>query len=230
MRESEEYEQALSEIKTELQRRFVEYYISAQKPNGTQAVKDAGYKVSNDNSAAATAARLLRMVKIKAAIDAGHRFMMRKVRMDRDGILEQYRQLVETRVTDVLSFGTRERKVTKEDGSSYDEAVSYVNIKNSDELPSNITAAITEVAETADGIRVKMADRSHALDAMAKILGLTKENTTIILAALEGQAESQAAMVAEWIDKEFASDPTRAAGLKRSLADTLDKAVAGSDE
>jgi phage terminase small subunit len=53
---------------TAKQEAFVNYYIECG--NATEAYKRAGYKSKNDSSAAAAAARLLRNVKIKAAIDA----------------------------------------------------------------------------------------------------------------------------------------------------------------
>ncbi len=51
------------------QRRFVQKYCE-NHGNGVKAVYAAGYEVSNDNSAAATASRLLRNVKVKEQIDA----------------------------------------------------------------------------------------------------------------------------------------------------------------
>lgn len=53
---------------TELQRRFVEAYMGAAKGNATEAARIAGYK-GDDKSLAATASRLLRNVKVLAAID-----------------------------------------------------------------------------------------------------------------------------------------------------------------
>ena len=49
------------------QRAFADYYI--ELGNATEAYKRAGYKVSNDNVAAANAIRLLRNDKVKAHID-----------------------------------------------------------------------------------------------------------------------------------------------------------------
>jgi hypothetical protein len=54
---------------TTKQRRFVENYCE-NHGNGVKAVYEAGYEVSNDNSAAATASRLLRNVNIRAQIRA----------------------------------------------------------------------------------------------------------------------------------------------------------------
>ena len=51
------------------QRRFVEKYCE-NCGNGVKAVYEAGYNVRNNNSAAATASRLLRNVNIKAQIQA----------------------------------------------------------------------------------------------------------------------------------------------------------------
>ena len=54
---------------TAKQRRFVENYCE-NHGNGVKAVYEAGYEVSNNNSAAATASRLLRNVNIRAQIRA----------------------------------------------------------------------------------------------------------------------------------------------------------------
>ena len=54
---------------TARQRRFVEKYCE-NCGNGVKAVYQAGYGVSNDNSAAATASRLLRNVNVRAEIEA----------------------------------------------------------------------------------------------------------------------------------------------------------------
>ncbi len=53
---------------TELQRRFVEAYMGAAKGNATESARIAGYK-GGDKSLAATASRLLRNVKVQAAIE-----------------------------------------------------------------------------------------------------------------------------------------------------------------
>lgn len=53
---------------TAKQELFVNYYIECG--NATEAYKRAGYKTRSENATAAAAARLLRNVKIKAAIDA----------------------------------------------------------------------------------------------------------------------------------------------------------------
>jgi phage terminase small subunit len=54
---------------TTKQKRFVEKYCE-NYGNGVKAVYEAGYKVSNNNSTAATASRLLRNVNIIAQIEA----------------------------------------------------------------------------------------------------------------------------------------------------------------
>ena len=46
------------------QRRFVDEYCE-NRGNGVKAVYEAGYQVNNNNSAAATASRLLRNVNIR---------------------------------------------------------------------------------------------------------------------------------------------------------------------
>ena len=50
-----------------------------------------------------------------------------------------------------------------------------VTLKNSGELPAEVTALVSEVSETKQGVRIKMFDKLDALDKMAKMTGVYKE-------------------------------------------------------
>jgi len=83
---------------TQKQKRFVDEYCS-NGGNGTQAVHDAGYKASSNNSAAATASRLLRNVNVKAEIAAFQSRVSKKVEEQaaytREMAIEEYNAAIE---------------------------------------------------------------------------------------------------------------------------------------
>lgn len=54
-----------------------------------------------------------------------------------------------------------------------------VMLKSSADLPPDVTAAISEVRSTKDGLVVKFHDKSRALDALAKHKGMYRENINL---------------------------------------------------
>jgi phage terminase small subunit len=54
-----------------------------------------------------------------------------------------------------------------------------VQVIDSAQLSADVTAAIAEVSETRDGVKLKMHDKRAALEALGKHLGLFKENVNI---------------------------------------------------
>jgi phage terminase small subunit len=65
-------------------------------------------------------------------------------------------------ITDVMSFSGK-----------------TVLLKSSADLPPDVTAAISEVRKTKDGIMVKFHDKGRALDALARHKGMFRENINL---------------------------------------------------
>ncbi len=97
---------------TAKQEAFVNYYI--ELGNATEAYKRAGYKVKNDSSAAACAAKLLRIAKIKAAVDAKMEEREKPSIAKADEILSFLSSVVRGEITDqqIVTVGTGYGKTT----------------------------------------------------------------------------------------------------------------------
>ena len=93
---------------TAKQEAFVNYYI--ETGNATEAYKKAGYKVKSENAAAAAAARLLRNVKIKAAIAAKMKEREKPSIAKADEILSFFTSVLRGEVKDeqIVVLGTGE--------------------------------------------------------------------------------------------------------------------------
>lgn len=137
--------------------RFVREY--ARDFNGTQAAIRAGY---HPHSAGRTAYKLLQDPVILAAVHKGIARLHAK--------------------TDV----TAERVLTELARIAYGDITAMVRIRNgrvcvadSDALTQDQRSAIAEISETADGIRVKLADKTKALEMLGKRLALWTDRTEL---------------------------------------------------
>lgn len=74
-------------------------------------------------------------------------------------VLKENARIAYANVTDALSFTSR-----------------TVKLKSSKDLPDDITAAIAEVQQTKDGVRIKFHDKGRALEALARHKGMYREN------------------------------------------------------
>ena len=79
----------MAEILNEMQERFVNGYLSGK--SGKQAAIDAGY---SPRTAEAMASRLLRTVKVKAAIDARRKLAMEAAVVDQTWVLSKLKEVV----------------------------------------------------------------------------------------------------------------------------------------
>ncbi len=95
---------------TAKQEAFVNYYI--ETGNATEAYKRAGYKVKSDSSAATCAAKLLRIAKIKAAINAKMKEREKPSIAKADEILSFFTSVLRGEVKDeqIVVLGTGEGK------------------------------------------------------------------------------------------------------------------------
>lgn len=139
---------------------FVEQYLIDL--NGTQAAIRAGY---SPNGADVQAVQLLRNPRVRAELDRQMAERASRVGVTQDRVL---RELVR------LGFGDA-RKVLRwtEKG---------VRLIPSDELDDDAAALVAEVAETKDGLRIKVHDKLKALNLMGQHLGMWKTVQDVNLA------------------------------------------------
>lgn len=140
------------------QRRFVEEYLVDL--NGTQAAIRAGYSAK---TARHQATRLLAKAHIQEAVQTRRAAISNRLEVDTERVLLEYMRIAFADLTDVAAW---------RDGG--------VELKPSAALAKDVSAAIAEVAETPNGLKVKMHDKKGALDSLARHLGLfDKDSVTV---------------------------------------------------
>ncbi len=144
---------------TPRQRRFVEEYLIDL--NATQAASRAGYK---NTSAFKNAHRLLKKPHVRAALDAALEDRAERATIKSHQVVEELAHLAFANMADYVDFSSR-----------------GVNVKDIAELPDGAARSIAEVSEskTANGgtIKFKLHDKLRALDALAKHLGLYRDQS-----------------------------------------------------
>lgn len=158
----------------EQQQRFVdEYFIDF---NGTAAAKRAGY---SEKTAHAQASTLLTNPKVHAALAAKQAAKAKVLDLTAENVLREMRAIAFSRTRNALRWGSKKVIVrrTKADGETEEEEriVSGVTLIDSTEIDDDTAAAISEVSETRDGVRIKFHDKGGALRDLGKHLNLFKD-------------------------------------------------------
>ena len=132
------------------QRRFGDEYIVDL--NATQAAIRAGY---SPKTAYSQGQRLLKNVEVQAYITKREKARAQRTEVTADNVILRLAQIA---FTDISAFATWTEGAVK--------------LRPLDEIPKEALAALQEVAETHDGLKIKMADRMPALTLLAKHLRL----------------------------------------------------------
>jgi phage terminase small subunit len=144
-----------AEVLTPRQRRFVEEFLVSM--NATDAARRAGYSARSANK---LGPRLLGQPAVAAAIVAGRQRLTEKAEASAERVVSEYARIAFADIRRVITWSRS----------------GVVTIKPSDELSDDDAAVIAEVTDqaTANGrtVRVKLADKLHALDSLARHLGL----------------------------------------------------------
>ena len=138
---------------------FVREYL--KDFNAKQACIRAGYSAK---TAEVNGPRLLRNARVQAAIEAGTAKLAAKAELTVADILERYTRIAETNVTDVVDF----RRATKGKGHG-------IVVKSLADIPEAARYAISEIAETPHGIKVKFHSKTEALARLGQYLQMWVE-------------------------------------------------------
>ena len=120
--------------------------------NGKQAAIRAGY---SRNGAEVTGHRLLTNPNVRRKIDAFEAELSDRARVSVDRVVEEYRRIAFSDIREVVSVGAG--KIVVSDTAS---------------LTPDAAAAISEISETKDGLRIRFHSKAAALDGLAKHLGM----------------------------------------------------------
>ena len=142
---------------TAKQQRFVEEYLVDLC--ATQAAIRAGYSQKTANR---MGSENLSKPVIQAAIQKALKRRSKRTEVTADNVLREYARLAFADITNVVSLT----------GQS-------VVVKSLDDLLPEVTAAISEVSETKDGLRVKFHSKTAALEALGRHLGLFNDKLLV---------------------------------------------------
>ena len=148
---------------TEKQRLFCLYYI--KNFNATQAAIKAGY---SPESAHVEGCRLLKNAKVAAEIRRLKGKMQEEIFIDAMDVLSKYIKIAFSDITDFVTFGQKEVQVMGPFGP-VTKIVNFVDLKESNEIDGTI---ITEVFQSRDGVKIKLADKMKALEKLEEYFDL----------------------------------------------------------
>ena len=146
----------MSALSAKRQAFVAEYLIDL---SAAAAARRAGY---SEKTAKSQGQRLLTNVDVQDAIMAGRIRLQRVSEVTVDRIVDEYRKLAFANTTDAVQVKG-----------------GWVTITDTDDLSPDQQAAIAEIHQTKDGVRIKFHDKKGALDSLGKHLGMFKDDVTI---------------------------------------------------
>lgn len=136
---------------------FCDHYMVTM--NAADSYRKSGYKAKG-NSAEASAVRLLRNVKVKKYIEWKIQQRKKSLKMDEKYVLDFLQSILKRRITDY-----------------YDIVGGSLRLKDLKSLPDEKVCLIEEIAETVNGLRIKLVSVDSGLQKLGAHLGMwNKDN------------------------------------------------------
>jgi len=154
---------------TAKQQRFVDEYLVDL--NATQAAIRAGYSQKTANE---QGARLLANVSVKEAVARGMNERSGRVGITQDMVLRELAKIGFSDIRKVVRWGETMVRMADGDEGEADDMVPYhgLSLIDADEIDDNTAAAIAEVSQGRDGLKVKLHDKKGALVDIGRHLGM----------------------------------------------------------
>lgn len=159
------------------QRRFVNEY--AIHLNAAKAARAAGY---SEKTAQSQGARLLSNEIISAAITKLLDKRSKKLEITQEMVLAELAKIGFADIRKAVTWGNTElRVVDPGDEDSPERTAPYhgLTLKASNEIDDDTAAAISEVSEGRDGLKVKFHDKAQALLNIGRHLGMFRDKTEL---------------------------------------------------
>lgn len=154
------------------QRRFVDEYLIDL--NATQAAIRAGYSAKTANE---QGSRLLANVSVQAALSDRMKDRERRTEITQDKVLAELAKIGFADIRNALAWGPEVMVVDEETGET---AVSNgVALIPSGKIDDDTASAISEISQTAQGIKIKMHDKRAALVDIGRHLGMFKDKVEV---------------------------------------------------
>lgn len=153
------------------QERFVaEYLIDL---NQTQAAIRAGY---SPRSAEVQGSRLLSNANIKQAVSEAQAKRSKRTELTQDRVVNELARLGFYDIRKAVRWGENPGGTEGENADPNGLNIYPVSLVASENVDDDTAAAITEVSLTAQGVKLKMADKRAALESLLKHLGGLPDN------------------------------------------------------
>lgn len=153
---------------TPRQARFAEEYLVDL--NATQAAIRAGY---SKKTAQEQGSRLLSNVIVSAAIQAAKAARSKRTEITQDMVLRELAKIGFSDIRKVIKWGeTTVRADVDDDGKEVERPYHGIALIDSNEIDDDTAAAIAEVSEGREGLRVKLHDKKSALVDIGRHLGM----------------------------------------------------------
>lgn len=156
---------------TPKQERFVAEYLVDL--NATRAAIRSGYSAK---TAPEQASRLLSNVKVSEAVQAAMQARSQRTEITQDMVLRELAKIGFSDIRKVVRWGATELRTTEgKDGEAVTEPYHGLRLVAADEIDDDTAAAIAEVSEGRDGLKVKFHDKKGALVDIGRHIGMFKD-------------------------------------------------------
>nr|DAN80441.1 MAG TPA: Terminase small subunit [Caudoviricetes sp.] len=140
--------------------------------NGKQAAIRAGYSAK---TAEATAARLLRNVKVQAEISRRQKDLQRRTEISQDRVVKELARIAFADASDYACIETY--MYENKDGTL--SPLQVVSPKDTGALSDDQRAAIAGIKQGANGIEIKLHDKIKALELLGRHIGMFNDKLSL---------------------------------------------------
>lgn len=140
--------------------------------NATQAAIRAGY---SEKTAGSQGFELLKKPEIADAIQSAMQERAERTGITQDRVLRELARIGFADIRKVVTWGNTELRVTDSSGEDAIEVYHGLALKAADEIDDETAAAIAEVSQGRDGLKIKFHDKRAALVDIGRHLGMFKE-------------------------------------------------------
>lgn len=157
---------------TDKQRRFVDEYLVDL--NATQAAIRAGY---SQKTAGQIGEQNLKKLEIAAAVQEAQAARAKRTEITQDMVLRELAKIGFSDIRKIVRWGKTELRVTDagDDEGEVTEAYHGLALVSADDIDDDTAAAISEISEGREGLKVKLHDKKGALVDIGRHLGMFKD-------------------------------------------------------
>ena len=157
---------------TPKQSRFIDEYLIDL--NATQAAIRAGYSAKTAYSAGE---RLLRNVEVQSALTERMKDREKRTEITQDMVLRELAKIGFADIRKAVKWG---EGISVADAESGELTISNgISLVGSEQIDDDTAAAISEVSQTMQGLKIKMHDKKGALVDIGRHLGMFKDKVEL---------------------------------------------------